>query len=216
MKRIYKISAIVIAFALLSFGTFTTWGLMSAIVSNQETIVAQQNMILSQQNELLDLLEETFEQLTTKPMSQEVEFEVHVDMWHYRNGVLLAYSHHQGTLTTIGKNWIEQKLGADTDSTNGTYIALSNSTSTPGAGWTDLPEEITTGNMSRAEGTYVNVGDGVWNVTYTFNPSESNSTRLVGLLWDTGASKLLAADTITPINYQDPDTVMITWQITVS
>jgi len=216
MKTKYKVITIAIAFILASFGTVTTWGFMSAIAYNQELIVEQQTIIITQQGELLALLEDTFEQLTSKPMRTDIGLELHVDMWHYRNGKLLSYSHHAGTLTDIGADWIEQKLGADTDDTNGTYIALSNSTSSPSAAWTDLPEEITTGNMSRAEGTYVGTGTGTWNVSYTFSPTETNSTRLVGLLWDTGASKLLAADTITLVNYQSGDTVQITWMITAS
>jgi len=142
--------------------------------------------------------------------------EIHVTMHHYRNGKLLTWSHHAGTLTNIGANFTKEKISYDNGNLNATYIALSNSTSSPSATWVDLPEEITTGNMSRSQGTYVDTGVGTWNVTFTFNPSETNSTRLVGLLWNTGASVLLASDTITPINYEDPDTIEITWSITVS
>jgi len=147
-----------------------------------------------------------------------LSIEIHVTMHHYRNGRLLTWSHHAGTITNIGLNFTKEKLGYDTGNLNATYIALSNSTSSPSASWTDLPAEITTGNMSRAQGTYVPIPaqNGKWNVTYTFSPTETNSTRLVGLLWNTGASVLLASDTITPINYESSDTIEITWSITVS
>lgn len=142
--------------------------------------------------------------------------EFHVDMWHRRNGKLLAYSHHVGNLTNIGANFTKEKISYDSGNLNATYIALSNSTDSPSATWTDLPAEITTGNMSRAQGSYTDTGVGTWNVSYIFSPTETNSTRLVGLLWNTGASVLLASDTITPVNYENGDTLEIVWSITVS
>jgi len=145
-----------------------------------------------------------------------LSLEIHVTMRHLRNEKLLTWSHHAGVLTNIGKNFTKEKISYDAGNLNATYIAHSNNTSSPSAAWTDLPAEITTGNMSRAQGNYVDTGVGTWNVTYTFSPTETNSTRLVGLLWNTGASVLLASDTITAINYESGDTVEITWSITVS
>lgn len=142
--------------------------------------------------------------------------EFHVTMYHRRDGKLLTWSHHAGNLTNIGANFTKEKISYDSGNLNATYIALSNSTSSPSASWTDLPAEITTGNMSRAQGSYTDTGVGTWNVSYIFSPTETNSTRLVGLLWNTGASVLLASDTITPINYESSDTVEIVWSITVS
>jgi len=148
----------------------------------------------------------------------QLNFEIHVSMWHYRNGELLEYSHHAGVLTTIGQDYIEGKLGGVNDadfSNNATYIGLSNNTGAPNSGWTVIPDEITTGGMSRTTGTYVNDGVGQWNITKSFSPTESNSTRLTGLYWDTG-SDLIASDTFTAINYQNGDTVTITWTISVA
>jgi hypothetical protein len=145
-----------------------------------------------------------------------IGIEIHVTMKHYRDGVLINEDHHAGVLTTIGKNWIEDQLGDSPSVNPADYISLSNSTSSPSSGWTDIPEEITTGGMSRAQGTYQNEGDGVWNITKAFSPTETNSSRLTGLNWGTGASELLASDTFTVINYQNGDTVTITWQITVT
>jgi len=153
------------------------------------------------------------------PISQNgtvLGLEIHVDMYHYRHGILLAHSHHAGTMTNIGKNFTKEKISYDSGNLNATYIALSNSTDSPSAAWTDLPAEITTGNMSRAQGSYTDTGVGTWNVSYTFSPTETNSTRLVGLLWNTGASVLLASDTITPVNYESGDTLEIVWSITAS
>lgn len=148
--------------------------------------------------------------------------EIHVDMYHYRNGELLAHSHHAGTLTNSGADYIEGKLGAvgfANETAYATYIGLSNSTSSPSATWNILPSEITTGGMGRANGTYTGTGTGTWNMSNTFSPSETNSTRLVGLYWNSyagGLNSLLASDTITAINYQSGDSVEIVWSITAS
>jgi len=137
-------------------------------------------------------------------------------MRHFRDGVLIGYSHHAGVLTNGGKDWIEDQLGDSPSTDPAKWIGLSNSTDTPLATWTSIPAEITTGNMGRAAGTYANVGTGQWNITKSFSPSESNSTQLTGLYWAASGAYLLAADTITLTNYQNGDTVSITWQITVS
>lgn len=155
------------------------------------------------------------EEVTIEEYGTNLGFEIHVTMYHYRDGVLINWDHHAGTLTTIGKNYIEDQLG-DSPGAVADYIALSNNTGAPSAGWTELPDEITTGGMSRAQGTYQDEGDGVWNITKSFSPTETNSTQLTGLHWGAGASTLLAADIFNIINYENGDTVTITWQITVS
>ncbi|MHA1829056.1 MAG: hypothetical protein ACTSX6_10475 [Candidatus Heimdallarchaeaceae archaeon] len=183
--------------------------------SNLDYIIRQQELIIKQQELIISLLEQKLE---SKGLGLTIE--IHCTMYHYRNGKLIAYSHHAAVLTNIGKDFIEGKLGDSSFGNNtkfAVYISLSNSTQTPSATWTVLPGEITTGGMSRAAGTYQSTGTGQWNITHTFSPTESNSTRLVGLHWDSsGDGNLLAADTITAINYQSGDSVQITWSISVS
>jgi len=132
---------------------------------------------------------------------------------------LLAHSHHQGTLTDIGKEWIEAKLGSSGHANNtdyATYIANSNDTTSPSSTWTTIPNEITTGGMERVNGTYVSTGTGTWNMSNTFSPTESNSTRLVGLYHQSTGAALVASDTITAINYASGDSVEEVWSMTVS
>lgn len=37
--------------------------------------------------------------------------EIHVDMYHWRDGVLLSHSHHAGVLTNLGANWTKDQMG---------------------------------------------------------------------------------------------------------
>lgn len=148
--------------------------------------------------------------LTPKP---DVGLEVHVEMRHYRNGKLIDYSHHPGVLTTLGANWIEDQLGDSPSTDPAKWIAVSNDGTAPSAAWVVIPAEITTGGMGRAAGTYVNDGDGEWNITITYNPTESGSCQLTGLYWAVSGDFLLCADTFTQINYQNGDTVEIVWSL---
>jgi len=215
-----KISAAILV-TIIIFGTLTTWGMMATIIDTQGQIVFQQNTLISLQKDLIDLQEKILANINTIFVESSngqripLDVEIHVEMWHWRDGELLAYSRHAGVLTTTGKNWIEGVLG-DADGDQGDYIGLSNSTDSPSSGWSILPDEITTGDMGRAIGAYVDDGDGQWNITKSFSPSESNSTQLVGLYSTAATSSLIASDTVTLINYQSGDTVEIRWTVTVS
>jgi len=215
MKKttILKGLAITALLIVASIGTVTTWGLMVRIIDNQEKLLEQQNALV--------LLLANYKQAADSGEALPLNLEIHCEMWHYdENGNLLEYSHHPGTLTNLGANWTRIKLAGVDDVSwgqNGTYIALSNSTSSPSAAWTSIPDEITTGSMGRASATYADNGVGSWNYTHTFSPSESNSTRLSGLYYNSGTTAtLIASDTITVINYASGDSVQIRWSITVS
>ena len=146
----------------------------------------------------------------------DVGLEIHVEMWHYRDGELISYSHHPGVLTTLGQNFIEDQLG-DTPSTDpAKWIAVSNNATAPSAAWIVIPAEITTGGMGRAAGTYVDNGDGAWNITKAFSPTGSGSCRLTGLYWAVAGDFLLCADTFTQVNAESGDTLEIEWSLTVS
>jgi len=143
--------------------------------------------------------------------------EAHVTIRHYRNGILIGTDHHPGVLTNIGADFIEQQISGSASTTNAIYIAVSNDASTPQATWTAIPNEITTGGMGRAAGTYINDGIGQWNVTKTYNPTESGSCQLTGLYYASSGDYLLCADTFAQINYQGgTDTVEIIWSLSVS
>jgi len=146
----------------------------------------------------------------------ELGVEIHVSMWHWRDGLLLEYSHHPGVLTTLGANWIEDQLGDSPDTDPAKWIAVSNDATSPQASWVVIPGEITTGGMGRADGTYASTGDGEWTITKSFSPTASGSCQLTGLYWATIGDYLLCADTYTVVNYESGDTVEIEWAITVS
>lgn len=147
--------------------------------------------------------------------------EVHIWIEHWRNGILLSKEFGAGTLTTYGKNHIEQQLSGTLNATQrALYCSDSNDASAPSAAWTILPSEITSNGLDRQTGTYASTGDGTWNVTVTKSVTGTQSTQLWGLNVDPGDNVdgyLLAADS-TPAqkNCISGDTMKETWQITVS
>ena len=142
--------------------------------------------------------------------------EIHVDMYHYRDGVLLDHSHHAGTLTTLGQNWIEDQLGDSPGTDPAKWIGLSNDAGAPSAAWVVLPSEITTNGLTRALGTYVDDGDGAWNITKTFSVTGTQSCQLTGLYWALSGDFLLCADTFTQVNAEDGDSLEIVWSLSVT
>lgn len=146
----------------------------------------------------------------------ELTVEIHLDMWHWRDGELLEYSHHAGTLTNIGADWIEDQLGDSPSTDPAKWIAVSNSTDSPSAAWEVLPAEISGNGMSRAAGTYASTGTGTWNETLTFSPTASGDCRLAGLYYAAAGNFLLASDTFTVISYESGDSIQLTFMVSVS
>jgi len=150
----------------------------------------------------------------------EGKAEFHCEVVQMRNGVLVSRTYHAGTLTTIGKNWIEDQLGDSPSTDPAKWIACSNTTDSASAGWTELPSEITTDGLSRAAGTYASTGDGTWNQTKTFSVTGTNSTVCYGLHYAaSGDGNLLCAENQgagSRKNVISGDTLAVTWQVTVS
>ena len=142
--------------------------------------------------------------------------EIHVDMYHYRDGVLLSHSHHAGVLTTLGQDWIEDQLGDSPGTEAANYIALSNDAGAPSSAWTAIPNEITGNGLGRAAGTYVNDGTGQWNITKTFSVTGTQSCQLTGLYWASTGDYLLCSDTFTPCAMEDGDSLEIIWSLSVT
>jgi len=187
--------------------------MLASIVDGQEQIVEQQNTLLEAIQKMVQIyyFGEGHDDTT------QVNIEVHGEIWHYdSSGNLISYAHHPATLTTIGLNWIEDQLGDSPATENADYIACSNDGTAPSSAWTELPSEIVTNGLTRAEGTYASVGDGSWNITKSFSVTGTQSLQLVGLHWGSGASTLLCSDQITVINAQNGDTVQIRFSITVT
>lgn len=146
--------------------------------------------------------------------------EFHCEVVQMRNGILVSRTYHAGTLTTIGKNWIEDQLGDSPSTDPAKWIACSNTTDSASAAWTELPDEITTDGLTRAAGTYASTGDGTWNQTYTFSVTGTNSTVAYGLHWAaSGDNNLLCGENQgagSGKNVISGDTLAVTWQVTVS
>ena len=142
--------------------------------------------------------------------------EIHVTMWHYREGKLLDTSHHLGVLTTLGANWIEDQMGDSPATDPAKWIAVSNDATGPSDTWEAIPVEITTNGLGRAPGTYASTGDGTWTITKSFSVTGTQSCQLTGLYWALAGDFLLCADTFTQVNAEDGDTLEIEWSLSVS
>ena len=142
--------------------------------------------------------------------------EIHMDAYHYRDGVLLMHSHHPGTLTTLGQNWIEDQLGDSPATDPAKWIGLSNDAGSPSAAWVVLPSEIVANGLTRAVGTYVNDGNGAWNITKTFSVTGTQSAQLTGLYWGLSGDYLLCSDTFTQCAMEAGDSLEIVWSLSVT
>lgn len=173
-----------------------------AVVSFQYGIIYQRNAVLN-----LDVGTMSFH------MHAEVEF---------ANGTIVDLGYHAGVLTTIGKNYIEGKLGDSAYGDNTAFaddISVSTSTSTPNVAWTEIPTEITTGGLERASSTYTSTGDGVWTISHEFTASATHTAvQLTGLQWKLTPldGTLLGADTFAAVTLNSGDKLTVTWTITVS
>lgn len=99
-----------------------------------------------------------------------------------RNGKIISQSMHTMNITDFGKDWVEQQLFTDTNSTdNALYISMSNNETAVDLAWTMLPDEATTEGLARAAGSYASTGTGTANITKTFSVSGTNSTCLYGI-----------------------------------
>jgi len=125
-----------------------------------------------------------------------VPFELHMTVEQWRNGELISRTYHAMSLTTLGKNWIADKLSGASGTYfayNATYISCSNSSDSFSAAWTNIPSEITTDGLARATGTITDTGDGTWNCTKTFTATGTNSTKLYGYSYASSGG-LIAAE----------------------
>ena len=147
---------------------------------------------------------------------ENMGMEIHVTMWHYREGQPISWSHHTGVLTTLGKNWLEDQIGDSPGTDPAKWIAVSNDATAPSAAWIVIPAEITTNGLGRAPGTYASTGDGTWTITKSFSVTGTQSSQLTGLYWALSGDFLLCADTYNVVNAEDGDTLEIEWSLSVT
>ena len=149
---------------------------------------------------------------------------VTVDAYHYdeATGTYVHFYHDESsnTITNLGFEWIEEQLGDTPVTTAVQWISLSSNTGTPSILWTVIPDEIVDAfGLARALGTYTDTGTGAWEISYQFTVSGGTYTavQLTGLQYaSSGDGNLFAANTFTPVDLGDGDTLTITWELTLS
>lgn len=155
------------------------------------------------------------------PFAFSFNLEIHCIVEHYRNGTLISITNHPMTVTTYGKNQIEQLLGDNSD-LGLSYIGLSNDETAVSTAWTELPSEITANGLGRAQATYTSTGDGTWNMSKTFTASGTQSCCLYGVYsnsYASGQTTLCLAEqqgSGSRKNLVSGDTIAVTIQGTVS
>ena len=183
---------------------------------NQEAINKNQQITISYLNSLTEYVGILGGELV-ETGETEFNLDAHFEVIVYdENGLMTDYSHHAGTLTTLGKNWIEEQLGSNATRALGLYISLSNDGTAPSTAWTVLPSEIAAGNMSRSLGIFSDLGDGNYRVEFEFNPTGSGYFQLGGLNYRETTAGLICADQTTSVSYTDTSTVICRWDITIT
>lgn len=138
------------------------------------------------------------------------------------DGTVEDLGYHAGSLTTTGKNFIEGILGNDAFANATHYIqygSLSTSATAFDAGWVNIPSEITTDGLERAEMTYASTGDGVWTLTHQWTASGTHTNvQRVGFNWDSVANdgSLAWADLFTAVTLNSGDKLTVTGTTTVA
>jgi hypothetical protein len=131
-------------------------------------------------------------------------------------------SNHAGVLTTIGKDFIEGKLGDSAYGSNANfadYISLTDSASAPSNAWTQIPTEITANGLDRALATYASIGAGTYTILHQFTCATApQSSRCAGVNWDSGNTDnvLLCADTYSATTCQIGEKITVTFTFTIS
>ena len=145
-----------------------------------------------------------------------------VEAYHYDEAtgtyVLFYRDESSNLMVTIGFDWVEDQLGDSPSNDPAKWISLSLSTSSPAAGWTQIPTEIAADGLSRASGTYSSTGVGTWTIIAEFNATATHiDVQLTGLQSaDTGDGNLVAANTFTPVTLNNGDALTITWTMELS
>lgn len=124
------------------------------------------------------------------------------------------------TLTTNGKDMIEQQISGTSNVSQCIYIALSETADTPLATWLKLTGELTTDGLDRNTGVYASTGAGAWTVIYTFACTGSHTVRATGLHWkstDGSDGNMLAAVAFsTAVTLINGDSLQVTWTCSVA
>lgn len=114
-------------------------------------------------------------------------------------------------ITNVGKDAIEDRMFNNGTSFN--YLAVGNGT-VPAVADTTLNNEIATGGLSRAVGTYYSNGVGNWSLVKTYTASATlvsvNSTAIFNL---SSGGTMLAGGTFSNTNLNSGDTLTVNYTI---
>lgn len=135
----------------------------------------------------------------------------------YKNGEPV-YSGHN-LFTNLGKEWVKQSINGTGPGTNqnATWIALSTNGAPVLATDKVLTGEISTNGLTRAYGTYEEIGTGQFNITKTFTATGSfTSVNQSSLNWNASGASMIAALNFTSVNLENNDNLTIEWGITLS
>lgn len=160
------------------------------------------------------IIEKNNERFT--PVIMEYHVEVYLQK---QNSEKVFYERHAGTITLIGRSLIKNLIANSTFSKEtANYISLSSNSSTPSTYWGEIPNEISTGGLTRALATYTSLGYGTFRISHEFTASTSiNDIQLVGLNWESsGNNNLLCSDKFTPVDLESGDKITINWELIIS
>ncbi len=186
------------------------------VIENQQ-IIADNQVLLSQQLEAMMEYQDKIIGESLETDATDVEFDIHLKVWQYRDGVPIMYSEHAGAMTNIGLDWVETMLGNNDTDPSAQWISLTTNNTLPDGTCTQLTPELAANNLSRAQGAYASAGTGSWTITYTFTASGASTVEVVGLNWMAGGdNNLFAYDDIASAAMQASDTLEVEWTITAS
>ena len=165
------------------------------------------------------------------PTPGKTDFSVEVHTWirQYRDvdpskegQELIFEEYNAGVLTTVGKNFIEGKLGDDAFANNtafAEYLSMSTDNSAPSSAWVNIPSEQDANGLSRQEGGYTSTGDGVYEIEYEFTATgQVVDIQLLANSWDNTKDdgSLFFSDTCTPFTVENQDTITLTAEVTIT
>jgi len=162
--------------------------------------------------------------------SLSIRGKVVVEAYHYdeATGTYYRFYHYESpnTITIIGKDWIAQQLGGTPSTDPAKWISLSlNTADPPPDTWEQLggagDDEITTGGLERAVGTYSHTaGNNTWTIEAEFTASAThNNVQQTGLQWVATAGSdgnLMAANHFNAVTLNSGDALTITWELTLN
>ena len=138
-------------------------------------------------------------------------------------GIRTIVADKDNIITTIGLNFIRDKLSStDVNASNRTLaISLASNGTTPAAAWTKISDELTTNGFVRnTTGLYQTNGSGAYNVSATWTATGTqNNIQLTGLHWNnlsTSDRNMFAVLAFTNQSLLINDQLMINWSIFIS